>query len=289
MLNAKKTIDISVRLPEDVIMSQQAHEFLQGMFPLSTGYYAFAKGHTMTRRMNKEYIMIYCLAGKGWFERESKQWAIQPGEMLFCLPGAGHKYWADQAAPWTIYWAHFIGRQAPEFMRLLGIAAHTPILSLGHHPDLNDRFQDLFELMRGKYSLAHLNNAAGCLKQLLGGTLLHKRSEQAPKAGRFEIDKVIAFMLKHIARLLTLEEMAAHFYYSPSHFSRRFRDKTELAPIDYFIRLKMQRACELLDTSSLQVGEIGRLLGYDDQYYFSRIFKKVMHASPRNFREKSAG
>ncbi|MCB0166075.1 MAG: helix-turn-helix transcriptional regulator, partial [Anaerolineae bacterium] len=66
--------------------------------------------------------------------------------------------------------------------------------------------------------------------------------------------------------------------------ARVFKKKTGYAPIDYFIRLKIQKACELLETTDQQVSEIGHSLGYPDIYYFSRLFKKVVGLSPRQYR-----
>ena len=62
------------------------------------------------------------------------------------------------------------------------------------------------------------------------------------------------------------------------------KKKTGYAPIDYFIRLKIQKACELLETTDQQVGEMGYSLGYPDIDYFSRLFKKVVGLSPRQYR-----
>jgi AraC family transcriptional regulator of arabinose operon len=54
--------------------------------------------------------------------------------------------------------------------------------------------------------------------------------------------------------------------------------------MDYFIHLKIQEACKLLVLSRLSISEIAYELGYEDPYYFSRIFKKVMGTSPLQYR-----
>ena len=70
-----------------------------------------------------------------------------------------------------------------------------------------------------------------------------------------------------------------------STFIRVFRTKTGYATVEYFLRLKVQRACELLETTDLQINQISRKLGYEDQYYFSRLFKKFMDISPQQYRQ----
>ncbi len=92
-------------------------------------------------------------------------------------------------------------------------------------------------------------------------------------------------MLDHLADKITVQQLAAQACLSEAHFAKQFQKKTGYAPIDYFIRLKMQKACELLSTSDLRIREIATALGYIDPYYFSRLFKKVMGVSPRAYRK----
>ena len=57
----------------------------------------------------------------------------------------------------------------------------------------------------------------------------------------------------------------------------------------YFIHLKIRKACELLDQTELTVQEIAVAIGYDDPYYFSRIFKKIQGVSPSAYRQSVKG
>jgi AraC-like DNA-binding protein len=59
--------------------------------------------------------------------------------------------------------------------------------------------------------------------------------------------------------------------------------------MDYFARLKIQRACMLLDRSTLRVKEVGAKVGFSDPYYFSRSFRQVMGISPRAYRAVPKG
>ena len=59
--------------------------------------------------------------------------------------------------------------------------------------------------------------------------------------------------------------------------------------MDYLIQLKMQRACQLLDLSDLRVKEVAAKIGYDDPYYFSRLFSKVMGLCPQTYRNNVKG
>lgn len=56
--------------------------------------------------------------------------------------------------------------------------------------------------------------------------------------------------------------------------------------MDYFSRMRMQQACLLLTKGTDQVREIAQKVGYEDQYYFSRAFKKYVGMSPLQFRKR---
>jgi transcriptional regulator GlxA family with amidase domain len=68
-----------------------------------------------------------------------------------------------------------------------------------------------------------------------------------------------------------------------------FRRQTGFAPIDFVIRLRVQHACRLLDTTELSIGEIAERVGYPDPYYFTRCFRRVMGRAPRLYRKVPKG
>ena len=99
-----------------------------------------------------------------------------------------------------------------------------------------------------------------------------------------KIEQSIAYMLRHLDEPLQVSTLAARASISPSHFFALFKRQIGCAPIDYFIRLRMQHACRLLDETMLSVKEVAGTLGYDDPFYFSRIFKSVNHVAPSEYR-----
>ncbi|MGN6494101.1 MAG: helix-turn-helix domain-containing protein, partial [Agriterribacter sp.] len=96
----------------------------------------------------------------------------------------------------------------------------------------------------------------------------------------------IAYMKANIGNPLTVSELAASQNTSASHYAMLFKNKTGSSPIDYFIRLKIKFACQLLKQSELKIGEISVATGYDDVFYFSRIFKKITGSSPSQYRQR---
>ena len=91
-------------------------------------------------------------------------------------------------------------------------------------------------------------------------------------------------MRSHLHEKLDLDRLAGVVNLSKYHFVKRYREACGTTPINRFIQLKIERACHLLDTTDKEIKEVGFAVGYDDAYYFSRIFKKQLGISPSKYR-----
>ena len=110
------------------------------------------------------------------------------------------------------------------------------------------------------------------------------------KAPRTEsLERTLQFLRDRVDASLTVAEMARRVDLSVTHFARQFRQHTGFSPMDYFIHLKMQRAARLLTLTPLTVKQVAARVGYDDPYYFSRLFRKIMGAPPTDYRAAKLG
>lgn len=94
----------------------------------------------------------------------------------------------------------------------------------------------------------------------------------------------ITYMKEHLDKPLRAATLAAIAKMSLPHYFVIFKRCTGSTPIDYFIKLRMERARELLATTLCSVKEIAGVLGYDDPLYFSRVFKSVNNTTPTQYR-----
>ena len=108
-------------------------------------------------------------------------------------------------------------------------------------------------------------------------------------AGKKYVDALKRYDKQRLHEPLTLDALAASAHLSRSHFVELFKQQLGYAPIDYFIRLSMQRACQLLDNTGMSVKAIAATVGYDDQLYFSRVFRRVNHLTPGGYRQLRKG
>lgn len=91
----------------------------------------------------------------------------------------------------------------------------------------------------------------------------------------------------HMDHDLSLEQVAHQVHISPSYFSVLFKNEEGIAFTDYLIRIRIQRACDLMMNTDLKAYEIAEKVGYDTPAYYSTAFKKVMGLSPTEYKKMS--
>jgi AraC-like DNA-binding protein/quercetin dioxygenase-like cupin family protein len=101
-------------------------------------------------------------------------------------------------------------------------------------------------------------------------------------------DPLVAAMLEDLDKRLdqpvTLAELAARSGFSAQHLNRVFRKSLGVTPLQYLMRTRMERAALLLREDSMTIRAIGRQLGFEDPYYFSRVFSQHFGQSPQQYR-----
>jgi AraC-like DNA-binding protein len=258
------------------------HPLSEDCHPLAFGFYPQAAGHQMRREEHHSHLLIFCEQGEGELWVAGQRWPVVAGDLILLPPGQAHAYRAG-ARPWSIYWVHFAGRLAERYSSFLGMS--HPVVHIGPTPRLVAEFEALLVLRQAGFSLTDFVHGACRLKALLTG--LAASTAVAGRAGRKgDIEALIALMRQRLDADLSLEYLAAAAGLSRFHLVRKFRELTGHTPIQHFIHLKMQHACQLLDAGDEPVKVVAARLGYDDPYYFSRLFRRVIGLSPQQYRAR---
>ncbi len=277
---------IHYSIPRPMIASAGQHILVSGIYPTGIGYYPQAANHHRQREEGAEQnILIICTAGQGWFELDGRRRTLRSGQALLIPKSKPHAYGASQRNPWTIQWLHFTGEDASYYITLMK-SGYT--LNVHHEimPKIERLFADVYGSFSGGFNQQNMICASQIIRHLLGLLFFNNKafSPAAVSIAARKLEPVVRYMRKHLDQSLTVGQMARQAGLSAPHFSRLFRQEVGFSPMEYFIHLKIQRACRLLTLTSLRVKEIGSRLGYSDQYYFSRIFHKIMGISPAAYR-----
>ena len=128
-----------------------------------------------------------------------------------------------------------------------------------------------------------LREALSAMTERLARSRPEAESERE-SAGSFLVNQALAYMEKHHAEKLTLQDVADACYVSQWHLSKLLNRYTEKSFYDLLHSMRIKAAKELLADPALRIGEIGELVGYTDTAHFARVFKKLTGMSANEYR-----
>lgn len=274
----------SYNIPENIIKKECTNPFLENMVITKIGYFKNALGHEIKRTGINEHILLYCIDGSGWINTESRRKPVGKGDLVFLEANSPHEYGASEENPWSIYWVHFIGKGVDDIYKRLDISTQTSIMHVGERTDLILLMGEALKTLSNGYSFSDLFHASACLQNFLSYVFQIKTYAHMQNEKNIQLESLIHFLRQNIREVYTLDQLADYMCMSKYHFARKFKERTGYSPIEYFTRMKIQKACELLETSSVEVKEISGHLSFCNPYYFSEVFKKITGYSPRDYR-----
>lgn len=220
---------------------------------------------------------------------------LQAGDMAIIPARTLHKtdYLSD--GPHTKYVISLTKETAAEIDGFLGERLTPMCLQAGPVTVPAQRREAIY-LLLGRMFYEYKNQpphahgvAKACLCELLISILRYRTQEQendgVVEEGTERIHRVTGYLFEHLAEDITLPALAAHFAVSPSHLSRTFKQVTGFGLREYLVNLRIQRACELLLSTSLSITEIADRCGFNDSNYFGDAFHKAIGLSPRDYRK----
>ena len=282
--------ELLISIPQNVLAGaiQKGQILPHQLYVSHIGYFPKALYHYCQRPQGcVDNILFYCVQGKGYYTLDGHTFTINPNQYVI-VPATDKPlvYWSDTEDPWSIYWVHFTSDALQAFNRAYHIVPEQGPQYIPHNEKGIRIWEEMYENLSRGYSPENLMNTNLCLYHLIATFVFSQQQNQnSSSPEKAIIRETIDYMKNNLDKTIRIEDFADLNKYSVSHFSKLFRLTTGMSPIEYFIHLKMQKACQLLYTEDSRVKQIAALLGYDDPYYFSRLFKKYMNTSPGTYRK----
>lgn len=206
-----------------------------------------------------------------------------PGDsMVLWEPGSVHHY-GNQKEKWTHTWFHVKGGNTRRI-----IASHEIPLNRVFRfakPFILEKYLKLMndELnMNVQYSIGIIENFFINLLKETSRALHDRRNVMVPE----RILRIKLFLEEHFSESLSLGLLADRFNMSVSRLSAEFKKHVGTSPIDYLIKIRMSEAALILSRLNLNVSEVAEKVGYEDPFYFSKLFKKYSAKSPLKYRKE---
>ena len=254
------------------------HEFPFILYAATTSA-ATARTAVISRHDYPVCTVEYVLEGAGFLEINDFSARIGKDSIYFLTPGSRHAYWPDREDPWNKL---FFVVGGPLAFSLLKAYKMEQCYHLENARNLKGYFEEMIRASSDSTgslpSLVFHRFLQECASRQEGGNSVK------PKRAPLSVMILKQTLDDAVEGVFRLEEFASVQKISQAHLIRLFKTHFHQTPYEYLLKRKMERACSLLQYSSLSIKEIAARLNFSDQYYFSNCFRRRYGVSPREYR-----
>lgn len=241
--------------------------------------------HT-TRRENgrPDFGVQYLAEGKGYYEDDGVIKTFEKGDIILFFPGVRQHYYFLEEDKTRLMWSHFYG-DACSFLEPLR-SDRTIHIKLRDPQEFERVLKRLVTAYNEKAAF-HETVCNGYMMVLMALIMKNALSKglYSDSPLNESLESVISYMHLHFSAPIDLEKYAEMCYMSRSRFIHVFKSYTGVSPYHFQLKIRIERAIEMLTNTSVPITECAEAVGFSDTSYFCRIFKKITGKTPSSYRE----
>ena len=279
-------------VPSEIIETASTDPRISDLYITAIGYFPSAQYHQNNSRESiSSCVLIFCKDGKGWVKVGNKhKCQIKANQYVMISGGEDYSYGADEKDPWSLYWIYFDGTKAQLMCKDHDKPLNASSVIDSHASYRIELFEEIYFMLSDGRNIERMTYASLCFHHLLATLTfvdLYSVATNRRKPSDNFVHVAIAYMSEYVESTLPINELAAKCGYSRSHFTHVFTREMGMAPKEYFLRMKVNRACLLLKNTNESIIEIAMRMGFGEGQYFSRTFKKVMGITATQYRKQN--
>lgn len=246
--------------------------------------------YRIKRQDSTETVIEYIVEGRGYLNVDGENYAATAGDVYILRKKTNHTYWSDARYPWIKIFFNIRGSLAELILGeyQLGKRGEVVLEAPELEQDFRDMLADLSDSTLGQTE--RFDRAAVKFLDIVIKLANIRRAHGAHKDNLMSVEKEMNTLVEYITmnprRIVGNQELADVIFRSKDYVIKRFFANFGATPYDYQIQQKMFSARNMLANTNLSVKEIAASLGYEDQHYFSFMFKKRCSMSPTQYRKK---
>lgn len=243
-------------------------------------------------RSLQHHELIFVTGGKGSIIIEKKKVQFKEGMLFYICPDVPHSIEIDSEDPLCFLAVHFSYTHVDFNDGKWAVREKSEMLKLHAIQELKDYYQvdELFNKLVDSWNAklpGYEFRAKTLLQQLFIAIHQNIKKQNQNYSTSLKIEKVIQYMQQNINHRVTLAELSDLVQLSSTYLSRAFKEITGYSIIEFFNKMKMDKAKEMILEGDKKIKEVAQTLGFTDEFYFSRIFKRIQGLSPSEFYSKN--
>lgn len=247
-------------------------------------------GHKLGPKVYDFYLLHHIISGHGTFVCKGTEYRLGPGQSFLIEPERLIEYASDGSDPWRYRWVAFAGARCAGLVSAVGLSADRPVADTGRSRRPAALIGRIRRCFREGRALAHIE-APGYLQLLLaalgdaGRPAADERIGPDDEGGAL-IRQVVRYLSTQYAEPVSIERMAKTLGFNRAYVSRVFKRHTGMTPVAFLLRLRIDKARQLLrERKELTVEQIAASVGFQDPLYFSKQFRRTYGLPPTAYRD----
>ncbi|MBE6966580.1 MAG: AraC family transcriptional regulator [Ruminococcaceae bacterium] len=228
----------------------------------------------------------YVIRGSGKLFIRGKEYDISAGDFFFIPKNEAVMYYASTDAPWCYYWICFNSESSLELGKKTGLDADSPVRKAKNPAQTQNIFDRLFIADVPMVELYYKVCAA--VMEIISMEYASIRGSDILQSSKDELVENAKKLIKlnYTRNEFSIPELANMLYVSPRHLSRLFHEYVGMTPVAYLAEIRLTAAADILRSKSMTVSELCRAVGWGDELYFMKKFKKKFALTVGEWREK---
>lgn len=233
-------------------------------------------------------------SGQIHYTIEGEHHVLKKGDVMVFNPGVHHQALVDASTTCTELHIGIgnlnIDCNAPNYMKSL---SWPPIVTIEKY---RNEFEQCCKEIEKEQRLRELGHSfmlkALVMKLIL---ILYREMDECSQPPSLEasqfasrdkkviVQSLIDYMSSYYMEDISLDNISKNMYLSPVYISKIFKEETGTSPINYLIQIRLEKAKQILENNTIPINMVAKAVGYEDAYYFSKLFKKYYGMSPSTY------
>ncbi|WP_265457982.1 AraC family transcriptional regulator [Enterococcus sp. HY326] len=232
------------------------------------------------------YVLHFILSGKGSFASAGNRMTHLTAGDVFILPrGVPCFYQADHQDPWEYSWIGFSGSSVRDILLQSQLMERHYLKGVASSQFAKE-YQTLYQSLHQPLNLSHRLLVQSGIFQTFHRLIQEYPSQKGQsKTSSYEhFNQAVQLMKHNLADGYNVTDVGAALHLSRSYLHTIFKKFAESSPQQYLLNLRMETAKEFLKDTNYSLQNVASLVGYKDQFTFSKAFKRLVGKSPQEFR-----
>ena len=244
-------------------------------------------GFSMEPHIRQEYLIHCVLSGSGTFTSDNNTYELKPGSLFIIYPDTLVSYKSNEWDPFHFSWFSFKGDECEEIVNELGFTKEKCVLQSNSILQIHETIEQCIKLLDEKIKADHykIDSYLFELFSIIANDI-NSESKYIYKIQEEHVQKAASYIKMNYMQQINVSDVSAFTSLERTYISKIFKQYKKMSIRDYISKTRIEQAKKLLEKTNLSSKQISNYVGFKDECYFSRIFKKTTTFTPQEYRDE---